>query len=231
MWVYIYQSWTEKELQNAYIGEYPERWQPWANTLAYYPLTQDANDYSGNNRNWTASNVNYTALSWVDCAVFNGNNSKITWNWGLWVSDITISAWVNSSSWTNLLSMAAMCWWSESVQMWLRNGVTAEGDIWNGNDDTTVSDWSVRDWNRHNLIATYDRQYLTFYVDWILIWQSAETISFSINNMWIWWHYANSSGLFSFTWYISNVIYENKIRTSQEVSDYYNQTKWNYWIS
>jgi hypothetical protein len=32
-------------------------------------------------------------------------------------------------------------------------------------------------------------------------------------------------------WQLSNVIFEDKARTSQEVSDYYDQTKWDYWIS
>ena len=54
-------------------------WKPWANTVAYYPLKEDANDYSGNNRNGTASNVNFTTLNWIECAYFNNSSdSKIT---------------------------------------------------------------------------------------------------------------------------------------------------------
>lgn len=45
MWVYIYQSWTEKELQNAYIGEYK--------TLIY----DFQNDWS---LNWTAQSIYWT---------------------------------------------------------------------------------------------------------------------------------------------------------------------------
>jgi hypothetical protein len=33
-----------------------------------------------------------------------------------------------------------------------------------------------------------------------------------------------------FIWYMSDFIIENKVRTTQEISDYYNQTKTNYWL-
>ena len=37
-------------------------WQPWVNTVAYYPLESDANDYSWNGYNWVAVDVTYTTL-------------------------------------------------------------------------------------------------------------------------------------------------------------------------
>jgi hypothetical protein len=35
----------------------------------------------------------------------------------------------------------------------------------------------------------------------------------------------------NYVWWADELIFENKVRTSDQVLNYYNLTKWNYWIS
>ena len=81
------------------IREYQAWWTPWANTLAYRPLTSTSttNDLSWNNNNlssiWT---VDFWTHYWVDCAYFDDNN------WNLQISslyDINDLTWITICSW------------------------------------------------------------------------------------------------------------------------------------
>ena len=59
MWVYLYQSWTEKELKNAYIGEYPE-------SFTY--------DFTTSDEWWTPSSWTLRDSNWF----------YRTWKWSDW---------------------------------------------------------------------------------------------------------------------------------------------------
>ena len=48
----------------------------WGQLTAFWPLNANANDYTGNGYNGTASSVTYSQ----GCAIFNGTSSKITWS-------------------------------------------------------------------------------------------------------------------------------------------------------
>ena len=76
----------------------------------------------------------------------------------------------------------------------------------------------VGDWTNH-----------TLYVNWQLVSSNNYSAITSSTGIYIWWVTSWSDD--PYQWYMSNVILESKGRTAQEISDYYNQTKWNYWIS
>ena len=91
------------KLQKIYVWSQqvrPSGWQPWANTLAWYPLETDTKDYSWNNRDWTNSNVTFSG----GIATFNGNNAVVTVpdaSWQRPTANFTISAWARATSWTH----------------------------------------------------------------------------------------------------------------------------------
>ena len=112
MGVYLYPNNTETELKNAYIGEYPERWQPWANTVAYYPLTSTTtvNDLSGNGYTLSTHDTlpTFWIYQWVDCASFNSNSLKTSSvnPWAYWKLARTVKY-----RWEQQIRNAS-CFWS-----------------------------------------------------------------------------------------------------------------------
>ena len=64
---------------------------------------------------------------------------------------------------------------------------------------------------------------MTLYINW----QQVKQVSAGSWTRLPYWAivWANGSN-----WDMSNIIFENKARTAQEVSNYYNITKWKYWL-
>lgn len=214
-------------------------WKPWANTVAYYPLKTDFNDASGNSRNLTNTNTSISTQSWVDCVYFNGSNSYLTYSWyELWNTARTINLWCydvrpNSSSdnqwiihiWNTALNM--WLWWS----LWLQftNATTLRTSDWQNSSSesqtTTISLW----WN--NIVVTQQTTTVKLYLNWVLKFTITNYPSqTNAPNWWRLWASCRTNPWQYLKWYLSNVVLENKVRTAQEIADYYNQTKSNYWL-
>ena len=231
--IYLHPSGVKKELKNDYIGEY-KWWEPWSNTLVYYPLNWNANDLSWNWKNGTASNITWN--SWWDrgCAYFNWNSYISVPS--LWTNaNITISFRMNSTE--NIVN-----WW-DFIMIW--------GYVWSSNNAITLMTYSKKlniqtrttnhnldmvstvnicDWIWHyiTVIATWSTA--IWYIDWVS--NVTNTNSYytlpPLTNIRIWMHTWWSAN--KYTWYIDNMIIENRQRTAQEIQDYYNNTKSNYWL-
>ncbi len=208
-------------------------WHPWANTIAYYPLETDADDQSWNWNDATNSWATFTTVDWVDCASFTSASTKIYLP-TLWtLATLTVSVWfktININPSSIILQIAPSTdnkdfvlgcsnWtWILSRYTWVAYNIT---------------DWAVNDWTWHNMVGTYTSSWWAkLYVDWVYIWNDSTvtTVSWDSGYSFIWWHQSGGSW-FTYIGYISNVILEDKEWTSTEVSDYYNETKWDYWIS
>ncbi len=230
---------TEKQIRPAW-------WAPWANTLAYYPLNWDFNDYSGNNRNLTNSWVTFVSWWLWQVASFASGNNAYYQNNSLFntASPFTYNVWVNASSIPSWYYYSVhpyysvLVWWqdgstitSHCKDLWLCLSNKAIGYCWSWTD--YMNWWTINTNTRYNLVFTYDgNTSKVLYVNWIQV--ATETISaFSIT-------YSNARITLSkswnayntqpFVWQLSNVIVEDKVRAATEVSDYYNLTKWNYWL-
>lgn len=231
MWVYIYQSWTEKELQNAYIGEYPERWQPWVNTLFYASLNWNTNSEwtlnpTFNSQSWTITypttwNIQYAYL----------NSWKMVWDiWTPPTNTITFQTWVSwETAWC--IAVWAISWGNNphnvGIQLyfsWNQRAVyTQNNTSWYGLwDSSNANTWYLITWVK-------DGTTLTLYKNWASIWSVACASSFNQHtNLYI----ANNgaSPISNVSMRVSDIILEDKARTAQEVADYYNLTKSNYWL-
>lgn len=221
---------TMKEVKNIYIGEYG--WKPWENTVAYYPLKEDFNDHKWS---WTLYNLtnngwSLTTLSWVQCAYFNlssiaSNSSPSFW----WIR--TISHWINanSNSENSVIVWTGWSWWvnttvfSSTLWWWTLPWCSNMYNQWYSTSDNI----SFNTW--YYMVTTIGDGYWKVYLNWVL----KGTYSFSVWN-WTWiylsrrWDWITSNSRYD--WYLSEVIIEDKARTAQEISDYYNQTKSNYWL-
>ena len=224
------------------VYEAPREWKPWENTVAYYPLEKDTNDYSWNNRNLTNSWITFDGGVWV----FNGNAIWYYTNNSLWnnLNNFTYSVYVNPSS---------IASWTYNTTEYNANRIISiiqNGDIKTYDKTLSLSNSSRAQWYNY-----YNWLYLV-YASWISIntWYYL-TYTFNGNMMKIYKNWILEQSLacwWSYTWYtqatlcvwnntdynqikkyygkISNVIIEDKARTAQEVLNYYNQTKSNYWL-
>ena len=215
------------------VYEAPEQWwQPWANTVAYYPLVADFNDESWNNKDlstytWTPT---ITTLNWVSCAYYDWSSISRNTSISAPIANRTIMAWLN-------------CTGSGRI-MWVWSNVSAYWDYWQSwlqlNNALCIDDTrdvysttqTLPSWWFHLCLAQ-SWATCTMYINWQYI-QEANNMPTTWNSatwtMVVLGGKANYSYSEKYTWYISNAIVEDKTWNATEVSDYYNQTKWYYWL-
>lgn len=205
-------------------------WQPGVNTVLYYEFDWNLNDSSWNNRNQSV---------WVWSFTY----------WDTWFGAKYVQTALNSSTWRISIPYNFTAY---TVNVWLKvpnrnsNWIWLDFHSWNNYFTRIASDWNKLYWIVSNAnyftIPDFDKWYnvcvieenkITYlYVNWNLITQSnanynTTTANFTINTA---WDYPSSQN-FAWIYQFSNLIAENKARTVQEISDYYNSTKWDYWIS
>jgi len=206
-------------------------WQPWTNTLLYLPLnsTDTYTDQSGNSRSTTNTSVTFWTYQWVDCWYFNGSSAHIqvtpfSLSWTL-----TFCVWlynIYSGANYDCKILDARQWWNLYINFYAASWWYAIWD-WPISNNYTKNQWilfvsTVQNWDR--------KLYLKWnWLDQNYTW-TASFSSFTPTTMNIWNEHDNVASRF-FAWWMSNLILENKIWTAQEISDYYNLTKANYWIS
>lgn len=226
---------VQKELKNAYIGEKPW-WKPWANTLLYYPLTENLADASGHWNTWT--------MTWT-CSFNSSTGIHVTWKSSNYVTWMSI--WVNAR---NTFTLNVWCKY-DSVASWVQT-------LWGNSSNTQnyqamkeelvswdglyiwCSVWSTNVWGKvgetsvattfHNICVIANWTTYKFYFNGVLKKQT--TNSGSVNNYWtmnLWYDNYYTSGRAA-NGYIKDYIVESVARTEQEVLDYYNWTKWDYWL-
>ena len=234
----LYHNWEEY-----YIDEYQEWWKPGANTLWYYNFNDrnslQITDSSGNNRNltwWTmptyslVSGTNYAGnfanVSWSIAPSYN-NYWTMDWNY-------TFLAWVKPTA-------TGQCYVKTLSSPQGTTNAHQISIIYNYNSNTfEYYDDMSSAWVKRTTIKSW-----AVINNWYLVWYTREgasvktyqngefstsiTGSTSTQNklLWIW----SSREWDRFKWLISEVIIENKVRTAQEIADYYNQTKSLYWIN
>lgn len=228
-----------------YVAE--QEWQPGENTVAYYPLNWDFNDYSGNNRNLTNSWVTFVSWWPWQVASFASWNNAYYQNNSLFNNGnaFTYSVWVNATS--------IPSWYYYSVHpytaiiVWIQDWDTTTShckDLWLCLSDKAiwVVSWaqdymnggSISTWTWYNIIFTYDGNW-----NKTLTVNGVEVATETITTFTPWYSNARitlskSASAYQtqpFVWSLSDVIIESVARSQQDKTDYYNVTKWIYWIS
>lgn len=237
---------VQKELKNAYIWEYQEWWQPWANTLGYYTFDdQNPNqitDFSWNNRNLTWGTMpSYTLVDWTNYA---GNYTNVSSGYApnysnFWVldGDFTMLVWVKPTS-ASQSYVNSLYYIMNTTEQFFEHQISI---IWNYNSgqfeyfDYYTPGWAgvtkrtaIKTWASTNTwyLIGYTRNGTSVitYCNWTawntITWNNSTTSKW----LWLW----SSSGADRFKWQIWDCVIESKTRTAQEVADYYDQTKANY---
>lgn len=219
-------------------------WKPWANTIAYYPLTSTTtvNDLSGNGYTLTQNTwVTFQNNQWVSSARIYGTDGSwfsfwltqsslstaaiwtvFTLNY-YWLAEWYIRAWSSIRVWWWKWFNASLFW------VWVGNN-NANAEMLNSSIGTIGSSEKITNNIRYNLCFTYNNWQEKLYLNGVEVASWTYTIASSSDTIfWIGVSFGRDN-YYASRWCASNVILENKARTAQEVADYYNSTKANYWL-
>lgn len=225
------------KIQRIYVGSNlvrPSGWTPWSNTLAYRPLTSTTtvNDQSGNNYNLTnTGSVTFWTYKGVDCAYFSWSNKLTTTSFVSNQQAVTVSCWVYfirngySNNWNYNQFVRRWGWSSANFWPYYENNTSTKKIVcspWWIGTKTPTSDSS-----RMYITVTFNwSNTIKLYMNWVLDGTNSSATVPSWSRIWVWGYTANNTNVRK--WWISEVIVENKVRTDQEIADYYNQTKATY---
>lgn len=229
---------VQKKIKKVYLGSTqvrPDQRQPWVNTLAYYPFDTDYTDQSGNWYDLTNRWATTIGTKWgVDCAVFikNSNswlystsvpfsNISTTMTFSFWMYVDQFNTWENNVfwMWTASSGSCIILWYLQPINIWHR---------WY-NDIATSTTSTLQTWQ--NIVVTQDSSWTKIYLNWNQIGSSSYYATLTGNEFNVGYFNGSSALNRKYIWWMSNLILENKTRTAQEVSDYYDLTKGNYGIS
>jgi len=207
-----------------------EHWQPWENTLLYMPFSWNYNDSMGNTVSLLyGSSPTYSTTGQGE-QYANISNSR------LW----TTIDWVDINTWTNSIWLYKT---STTVDViWYYGGNTTGQSRWGtgmfinntrltifeyGWDVDTWVDITLNAWN--NVVFTASNWTTKIYVNGALAATKSKTYNKRGNIFRMF--YNPYVAVNNYVWWADELIFENKVRTSDQVLNYYNLTKWNYWIS
>lgn len=208
-------------------------WQPWANTLAYYKFNWNLNDSSGNGRNlnmYTGSFSYSTLSSWQPYCQLNTNAQAYFSSFPFNRTAYTVSWWCYFTDVTSS---------NQKIIMDLHDGGNyfprfyAWGWNHSGKISSVVSfdsydpSWATN--TRYYLVAVIKNNVSYSYINWNLIHSQSYSNSATSWSLFLNGTSNHNSGYYT-SWRISELILENKARTAQEISNYYNQTKSDYWL-
>lgn len=211
-------------------------WQPGANTLLYLPLnsTDTYTDQSWNNISTTNTNVTFWTYQGVDCWQFNQAHIQVNtmfaqpidqtilcWCYNTWVEDSGRDGKIyDARDGSNYIILNYNVEWGRGYS-----------GVYNGNSFS--NNWNYQNqWILVALVCTSNS--LTRYVkNGTYDLNQSITISksqFTPTYINVWNEWDNWVWRYFIGW-LSELIVESKARTAQEIADYYNSTKANYWIS
>lgn len=237
-WSISWLKWNVKSLYLWTTKVRPKR-EPWANTVAYYPLTATTtiNDKKPtgtkyNLTNW--GNVAFGTYQWVSCAYFNGTSNSKLYNTSVSFSayptqTVCFRVYINSTS-TSVYQILHHIWTSSpngKLWSWFKYDTWLAISSWNSSYES-VKSWNIT-WAWHLITNVTNWNSSIQYLDG---WQyQIFTNSLTAAQSQLYIGSSQSSTSERLTGYESEFIVENRPRTAEEVWNYYNWTKGNYWIS
>lgn len=210
---------------------------PWPNTVAYFPLREDASDVTGNytliNQNivfTTEDGVKCGGFWWYGNKLYTLEDMQFTWN-----DAFTISMWIKDNwalSWYFAFGQPpaevdpywqAVVWWNRAIWLYQNGYSLYRWCRWNDERITNNPQWV---WT--NYIFSFNGIHLDLYM-----FTRNEVHSLTSNNYDIQsWPLVLWSDLVDWAvlqWYMNEVIIEDKAWTRQEARDYFNASCTEYW--
>lgn len=223
--VLIWQNNVEKQI-------YPAGWKPWANTTLYLPLNWNITDpHNQVTYSWVWTSSFDTWSTGVQAANLTWSNAINLWastDFEQWTGEMTVLFWFTTSS----PSTNQVCEFRNSSAYYFGMEIYSSKLRFICKNSSASESWiswttTLTSWTKYLAVLTMKENWQAIlYLNWnvettINIW-TFQTYSFQN------WQYIGSSrgwnGAF-WRWMIKDFIIENRERTAQEISDYYNQTK------
>lgn len=225
---------------------------PTANTLAYYKLESNINDYSWNWRNWTIRNwsLSYWTSWWSkSVANFNWNTvfsiPNIAWTYSTYTFNVRCKP-TSTTQWqeifdnvrtenTNNAYLNFNWTWKELA--WYTWFAYQYRPNWWSNSYQNIYETIDRNINtRYNVCVIANTSWMKLYVNGTKVAQTSSNWTIILNNYsswvwwaWIWWRLSTLQNFFR--WYLSEFIFENVNWSESDLVKYVNKTKSKYWIS
>ena len=228
-------------------------WKPWANTIAYYKLESDINDYSWSWRNWTirAWSLSYWTSGWTKQVAFFNRNTvfsipNIAWTYStytfnVWCKPTWTDFWqeIFDNVWTNntnnvYLNFNGSTSTQEQWSSWRKNFAFQYRPWWWSSSYATprwTADLSINTW--YNVCVIWNSSWVKLYLNWSKIGEVSNTWTIILNNYsswvwwaWIWWRLSTLQNFFR--WYLSEFIFENVNWSESDLVKYVNKTKSKY---
>ena len=216
-------TWWEKEIKKVCMWIWgtekqirPAWWTPWANTVMYFPFKNDKLDHVGSATigiTGTQASLWYTfSFSWEASVTNSPTNCRFVSYYIKWNS----SNWnYVQSPWTYLGRMTYNFYHvNSSYTQRFEFADTSSSEIKSNQYSTTT-------WTWYHFAMWRNGTKVYAYVNWVNVWETSCSTEHHLSNI-KFWQGINMT--------ISEYIGESVCWTAQEVSDYYNQTKWNYWL-
>lgn len=221
-------------------------WQPWANTLLYIPMdtASGTTDQSSYHRTYTVSWLTHITLDGVDCYQTSSSSYINLWTSAAsWLvpssKEFTAHFWINTNGYTSTQSVFQ---WAVQGSYFTAINIRDTDKVRLGWGTPGIEEWNFLSDNAisrnawHLLSFTIGNWIDKLYVDGVL---QSNTKSWWTNDGFWAWHVSSQNGIYiladrahgeNFRWYVWQIVMEDIERTAQEISDYYDLTKWNYWL-
>ena len=210
-------------------------------TIAYYPLTAEANlmdktwTYNLTNNWW----VTFGEYEWVDCASFGASwsylyNTSMATSW----SSITrtFCFWCRCPQSTSSYYEIFFSLWQSrgNVLSWWYN-CNRENSYWESISIGELTGWQERIWDgsisqfywkRNHICMVWNWSSATMIVNWEIKWSYTPSLS-SPSRFYLWVNSASTSDRFN--WFMSRFIIEDRARVVEDAISDYNKTKRRYW--
>lgn len=195
-----------------------KKWKPNANTVAYFSFKEDQLD-----KVWTA----VIWWTWTKQTIWY----QFDFNWAVNISNITNSKfccfWIKFWATKNAPNQTPTIWiwelqysyWHDTAPAFRKTfGYTYQSNGWGHSDEfnTTSGQWYFM---AYGYTGTSSSANVVAYANWNKIMDITTSLYSTAN--WRLWYYIDET--------LSELIFEDRCRTAQEVVDYFNQTKANYW--
>lgn len=209
-------------------------WQPWANTIAYFPFINDKNNtISGSNISISSSNIWITTIDGIKCLYFDWSATQ---SLNIWfrTQDITsVMVWIKWWYAWQILEQRNTTWWDDDRKFIIGSNTIIYERYQSSSAHIT---WpTISDTNWHCIWITEDSNWCKLFLDGnasaVATDSSTRTFSILTTDTWIWCRVNNGSSDLPATWYMGGLVLMDAAITVTDFLDYYNQTKWDYWIS
>ena len=222
----------EHKVKNIYLWE--PWWGPGENTLLYLPLKDDINDKTGNHT-MTLQTTSYWTVTKDNTWFYFFNGWYITSENYKQPKQATLSFYVKRQNkhtsydtyrWISMHYRNSSPYHYYAVELgnWYTQMQTTNGTKWHNRSGAPIWQWIyfTMTYSKNDWAKVYVNGSLVASGTW---WYDLAEYTWPTN---VWATYAYTDQFFE--WYLSEIIYEDKVRTAEEISDYYENTKSNYWL-